>query len=366
MNRKICFVLPHFHLEYTGGAETQCYYLAQELVSRNWEVHYIRESGNNHPEVMEGIVVHPIPKRKSYLKWMNFLAIRRQMNFIKADYWYTRANISYLFWLNLFTRSAGGKVIWAFSRDSQLTAGGEMERHASPFIQAFHKINEWLFFRTLPRIDLILAQTKYQESLLKKNLGLSGKQIYNAHPVPKEKTEVSRKDKILWIGRIQDFKHPERFVALTESMKGQGLEFGMIGGLGKDPLSKQIQEAANANPEIRLYGKVSPEEVHEKLNEAKFLVNTSDYEGFSNTFIEAWQRGVPVISFHVDPDNMITDQDLGIVSKDFDEIKRWIARMLADDKQWEAISQHCKSFAKANFEIGAAVDNLEMALKSTH
>lgn len=363
---KICFVLPHFHLEYTGGAETQCYYLAQELVSRNWEVHYIRESGNKKTEVMDGIIIHPIPKRKSYLKWMNFLAIRRQMHLIKADYWYTRANISYLFWLNLFARSAGGKVIWAFSRDSQLTAGGELERHGSPIIQAFHKINEYLFFRTLPRIDLILAQTQHQKNLLKKNLGLTGQQIYNAHPVPQVDTQTTRQNKVLWIGRMQDFKHPERFVALAESMKGLGIEFGMIGGLGKDPLSRQIQEAANKNPEITLYGKVSPEEVHQKLNEAKFLVNTSDYEGFSNTFIEAWQRGVPVISLHVDPDQMIEEKNLGIVSADTAEIQEWISGMLEDSDQWQKISAHCKAFAKANFEIGAAVDTLETVLKSIH
>ncbi|MDX2245487.1 MAG: glycosyltransferase family 4 protein [Bacteroidia bacterium] len=362
---KICFVLPHFHLEYTGGAETQCYYLARELSSRNWEVHYIRESGKSQSEVMDGIVVHPIPKRKSYLKWMNFLALRKQMKNIQADYWYTRANISYLFWMNLFARNTGGKVIWAFSRDSQLTPGGELERHGSPFIQAFHRINEWLFFRTLPKIDLILSQTKDQENLLKGNLGLSGQQIYNAHPVPHEESDMARKNTVLWIGRMQDFKHPERFIALADSMQDQNIEFGMIGGLGNDPLSRQVQAAAEKNSRMKLHGRVSPEVVHQKLNEVKFLVNTSDYEGFSNTFIEAWQRGVPVVSFYVDPDQMITQKNLGIVSNNPEEIKAWITDLITQPDKWETISQRCKAFAKANFEIGAAVDTLETVLKTT-
>ncbi|MEZ4826788.1 MAG: glycosyltransferase family 4 protein [Bacteroidia bacterium] len=362
---KICFVLPHFHLEYTGGAETQCYYLARELAARNWEVHYLRESKKKKAELMDGIWVHPIPPRKSYLKWMNFLAIRRKMKEIRADYWYTRANISYLFWLNLFSRSTGGKVVWAFSRDSQLTPGGELERHGSPFIQAFHRINEWLFFRTLPQIDLILSQTQNQEALLEKNLGLRGKQIYNAHPVPAHDRLTPRSDTILWIGRMQDFKHPERFAALADNLKGKGLSFEMIGGLGNDPLSLLIKQKAQENAEIVLHGKVLPEEVHKKLNGAKFLVNTSDYEGFSNTFIEAWQRGVPVISYFVDPDEMIATHQLGLVSNDPEEIERWIETLLADHGRWQAISDRCKAFAKANFEIGAAVDTLETVLKST-
>ena len=44
MKRKFCFVLPNIHGEFSGGAETQCFFLAKELLARGWEVHYIRES----------------------------------------------------------------------------------------------------------------------------------------------------------------------------------------------------------------------------------------------------------------------------------------------------------------------------------
>ena len=42
-----------------------------------------------------------------------------------------------------------------------------------------------------------------------------------------------------------------------------------------------------------------------KSIKSKILINTSSFEGFPNTFVQAWANGVPVISLKVDPDNII-------------------------------------------------------------
>jgi len=42
------------------------------------------------------------------------------------------------------------------------------------------------------------------------------------------------------------------------------------------------------------------------------VINTSNFEGFPNIFLEAWATGVPVISLNVDPGNVIKKRRLGI------------------------------------------------------
>ncbi len=60
-------------------------------------------------------------------------------------------------------------------------------------------------------------------------------------------------------------------------------------------------------------GAISQQEVNAELANAHVLVNTSLYEGFPNTFIQAWMRRTVVVSLNVNPDG-IFDETAGRVS----------------------------------------------------
>ena len=53
------------------------------------------------------------------------------------------------------------------------------------------------------------------------------------------------------------------------------------------------------------------EDVNKLLERSHLLVNTSKWEGFSNTFIQAWMRSVPVMTLGVNPDGLLDNSYLG-------------------------------------------------------
>jgi glycosyltransferase involved in cell wall biosynthesis len=69
-------------------------------------------------------------------------------------------------------------------------------------------------------------------------------------------------------------------------------------------------------------------------------------EGFSNTFLEAWAVGVPVVSTkNVNPDYIITTYKLGIITDNYEEIPKKIDQLISD-QQYKNFSQRCIDYVK--------------------
>jgi glycosyltransferase involved in cell wall biosynthesis len=80
--------------------------------------------------------------------------------------------------------------------------------------------------------------------------------------------------------------------------------------------------AIRATPNLEYLGEKSQDEVNELLARAHIYVNTSLFEGFANTFIQAWMRDVAVVSLHVNPDGVFDREGVGIHAGSEDELMR--------------------------------------------
>jgi glycosyltransferase involved in cell wall biosynthesis len=81
---------------------------------------------------------------------------------------------------------------------------------------------------------------------------------------------------------------------------------------GEDPaLVTTFREQAQATPNLTLRTGLPRGELFSLYERAVAVVNTSLAEGFPNTFLEGWARGVPSLSLRVDPDGVILANRLG-------------------------------------------------------
>ena len=103
-------------------------------------------------------------------------------------------------------------------------------------------------------------------------------------------------------------------------------------------------------PNLRHLGSQPNGAVNELLARSHLLVNTSEYEGFSNTFIQAWLRNVVVVSLTVNPDSVFDDDRYGVCARgSYDELVRAVTRLSEDPSLRERIAARARVLAEESF-----------------
>lgn len=364
-----CLISPWYFKEGLGGSEIQNYYIAQVLIKRGWEVHYIRESPDRHikkPEIDNQIILHAIPKRQAYFKWLNIFHVLKIAKRILADVWYIRGNVSYVFPALVCSKVFGGTTIWNCSHELQTQSRQNSLRGVKYFWLPFAYLNRFIYEKSLPYMNIRITQSQKQKNMLQANLGLSSKVLYNGHP----KTSYSLANKqphVLFIANLKPRKQPHLFLEIARRFKNSEYEFKMIGKAGSGDLMQNIRKTEKESENFRYLGEQPIDETNKLLSMAQLLLCFSESEGFSNVFIQAWMHGVPVISLHVDPDNLIRDNGLGFITKNLDITILAIESLMSDKTKWQEYSERCIVFAKKHFNIEKAVDSIEeMAIKKVH
>jgi glycosyltransferase involved in cell wall biosynthesis len=75
-------------------------------------------------------------------------------------------------------------------------------------------------------------------------------------------------------------------------------------------------------------------------------VNTSLYEGFPNTFIQSWLRGVPVLSLTVNPDGVLDGETLGVHAGSPQRLAEQMRRLIRDREWHEGMSRGAARYAR--------------------
>jgi glycosyltransferase involved in cell wall biosynthesis len=240
-----------------------------------------------------------------------------------------------------FCRRYGKHFVFRIASDAYCIPGKQLIRFWRD-----RKIYEY----GLKRADLIVAQTEYQQRLLRTHYGLDS-QIANlvAEP-PRRRGERAERDiDVLWVSNFRPVKRPELVVELARRLPN--LRFCVVGG-GPERDQQQMMRAAAELSNLHYAGPIAYDAVGEYFDRAKLFVNTSSLEGFPNTFVQAWIRGVPVVTFF-DPDGLVAKRGLGVAVSSFEQMVEEVAELARDSERRAAIGSVAATFANDNFSMRA-------------
>ena len=372
------FVMPWHISERGGGAEVQANYLAQELAKRGYTVSYVCQTNTpNRIGTVEkvGEIQVYFLKPSGRFHWLDQNKYLKLLNTIQPDYILQRLSSNVTYVLGKYSSKNNCKFIW-FCTDNKSPFS---DFHFSKFKERFtikslgvlkysifdfsNKLMDYYRNKGMKQVDIAFSQNDFQKENLKNNFNLESSRMISGHPNPGKVTtakERYKKQTILWCANFGKHKRPELFIELASKMEHTNYKFVMVGGHSNQQYVKKLLE--NKPKNLIITGKLSFEEALKYFDDTSILVNSSLSEGFSNTYIQAWLRGVPTIVFGADPDNVITRHNLGWDIESSKEAALKIDSVLEDFNSYEVLSHNVFDYALTNHSIKKMTDNFLKAL----
>lgn len=209
--------------------------------------------------------------------------------------------------------------------------------------------------------DHVLVQTNRQRDLLERNFGRSAELIHNPIDIsPATKTSwIARKKRqyALWIGRSDAFnKRPTLVLQLARD--NPEIPFLMIVNKSDAEVLRQIQLDQPKN--VTIIERIPHDEIPRIFRHARIFINTSRYEGFPNTFLQAATHGVPVVSLSVDPEGVLTSDECGLCAEGkLEQLAEMLQTIWRDDSLAEKYAARFFEIAMTRHALASQVQLLE-------
>lgn len=152
--------------------------------------------------------------------------------------------------------------------------------------------------------------------------------------------------RILWCGRMIDWKHPEQAILLAKRLKEDGLDFqlDMIGGGALEQTLQALIEEYDLKNNVKLLGVMSPQEVRAEMEKVGIYVFTSDFnEGWGAVLNEAMNSGCAVVASHAigAVPFLVKHGENGLVYQngDADDLYRKVKTLLTNPKKQKELGE---------------------------
>ncbi len=360
MDRRLCIVNLYARALFQpalpcpfGGSEVQMAGLARCFAQRGWRVSLIvGDFGQPPREEIDGIRFIRSAKVGQLGLLARALNSRRYQSAFKAadaDLYLITADAGTLIWrLARFCRRHGKRLVNQMSSDSFADANFLRE----------DPVRAQLYEHAIKQCDLVIAQNARQVENLRELFGVFAVTADQLGPPLLGEDEQPERRHVLWVGRARRMKRPEIYMDLCEALPQQ--PFVMVLSPDEPDFAETVRRSAQRLPNLTLVEGVPPARMRDYYLAAKALVNTSDYEGFPTTYVEAFAAGVPVVALNSDPDELLSRHGLGFYARgDRDDLVAGVKQLCADPEEWRAASRRVREYARQHYDPARVVDRYE-------
>lgn len=336
--------------ESSGGAELQTTMLARGLAERGLATAHIVFPVAEPVEIpqaeLELVFRRPFSTgkaaalREAAAIWSAFAAA-------DASVYVVRTSGAHLVPAAAFCRARGRKLVFSASNDLDfdLRRPGRSPLRLRAYAEAVR------------RVDRLVVQTEQQCDLARSTFPELDPVLIPSFSQPAEPAGAEP-EHFLWSDRLVDYKQPERVLDLAAAVPEASFRLVGVETTESSPeLLARMRERAERLPNVELMGILPRERLLAELERAAALVTTSQVEGMPNTFLEAWARGIPVLSLSVDPDGRVARHEAGIVAGGSDErFARGARELWADRELRDRLGANGRRFVRERHSAEAVAD----------
>jgi glycosyltransferase involved in cell wall biosynthesis len=160
----------------------------------------------------------------------------------------------------------------------------------------------------------------------------------------------------LWIGRAAHYKRLDVYLDLAAALPEARFQVIAVGVEDQPEIAARLARAREELPNLAVLDPRPRAELGALIDRAVAVVNTSEYEGMPNVFLECWSRGVPGLAFSHDPDGVVAAHGLGAFAAGSSERLVELAR-----EQWESrgdqreVAARCIEYVRRHHDPGVVV-----------
>ena len=328
-----------------GGANVQMYQIAKELGQcEGVDCYTLIEDYQTIDFDEQGSFKLVKTYGKSDPTLVKFWKYHRQLQKIKPDAILQHGLTFFSALLAIYCKLLGVSFVYMFAHDVEAEGRYQESGKRSP-------IFKWL----LSNAHVLITQNTYQKDQLLKRYGRKSQVVRNGFYL--KLTKQSQGDYVLWIARHSTWKRPELFIQLA--CENPHLQFKMVCPTSMaadyDDLIQKASEVSN----LEFVKFVPFDQIDAYFNKAKLVANTSDHEGFPQTFIQATINSLPVLSLNVNPDQVLTDYGFGFCCNgNMDVLNEKLHLIFTDEALYREMSSKAYLYAGENHDIQKNVEQI--------